>query len=495
MSDTGQFVQQDQDADIWRGLQQFSTLPAWLASIKDTERTLEALSRAIPDFANGFKILNKVRIGHMLFTENYWQNLCTLYIRFPGAPEEKTIDLNGRLFPPEVILVDKPVIEGILGSDEWHAYIPELHLELNSLLPETVLEAFELLTDPVQSRKFLEENIRSASTAYRNLRIQSCKPEIVRYKPGNRCTILYHLGYSADMPVDHYGPPVVVAKTYQKEKGQNAYDSMLALWNALFRSSNSVHVAEPLAYNSEHRVLIQGPVWEEQTLTDLILSAIHTGTPQAVAELNAMMQKTAVGLAELHKSKVEIGRMVTWEEEIEQVQGQVKQLSAVFPQLLPAAEPFLKRLKKLEAEIPPDPFVPSHGTFRPSQVLLYKGEISFIDFDSFCQSEPSRDLSLFLSTIMSIGLTLSPFDKGKDPNQTIAEEANWEARFSLISSICKQFLDVYEQYQPVSLQRVALWEALNLFYYVLSGWMKVKIKGNEIEYLVKTLDHFIKNKF
>ena len=264
MSDTGQFVQQDQDADIWRGLQQFSTLPAWLASIKDTERTLEALSRAIPDFANGFKILNKVRIGHMLFTENYWQNLCTLYIRFPGAPEEKTIDLIGRLFPPEVILVDKPVIEGILGSDEWHAYIPELHLELNSLLPETVLEAFELLTDPVQSRKFLEENIRSASTAYRNLRIQSCKPEIVRYKPGNRCTILYHLEYSADMPVDHYGTSGGGCQNLsKKKKGQNAYDSMLALWNTLFRSSISVHVAEPLAYNSEHRVLIQGPVWEE----------------------------------------------------------------------------------------------------------------------------------------------------------------------------------------------------------------------------------------
>ena len=58
------------------------------------------------------------------------------------------------------------------------------------------------------------------------------------------------------------------------------------------------------------------------------------------------MQKTAVGLAELHKSKVEIGRMVTWEEEIEQVQGQVKQLSAVFPQLLPAAETLLRKAEK-----------------------------------------------------------------------------------------------------------------------------------------------------
>jgi hypothetical protein len=90
---------------------------------------------------------------------------------------------------------------------------------------------------------------------------------------------------------------------------------------------------------------------------------------------------------------------------------------------------------------------------------------------------------------MILGLTLSSFDKGKSSSQTLADRADWEARFEQVSSICEQFLDAYEQFQPVSRQRVALWQALDLFHYVLSGWMKVKV--GEISLIVKLLDRFL----
>lgn len=96
---------------------------------------------------------------------------------------------------------------------------------------------------------------------------------------------------------------------------------------------------------------------------------------------------------------------------------------------------------------------------------------------------------MFSSSIMTLGLTLSSFDEGKSSDQTIANPAKWEARFEQVSSICEQFLDAYQQFQPVSRQRVALWQALNLFYYVLSGWMKVKV--SETSFLVKLLDRFL----
>jgi aminoglycoside phosphotransferase (APT) family kinase protein len=209
--------------------------------------------------------------------------------------------------------------------------------------------------------------------------------------------------------------------------------------------------------------------------------------------LNEILRKTAVGLAELHRSNVNIGQPVTWADELAEVQEQVRQLAAVFPHLKPAADLFLERLCQLEAETPAGPLVPSHGTFRPAQVLLYKGEISFIDFDSFCQSEPARDLAFFLSTLRMIGLTPSSFDHGKDPAQTIANEATWQARFAFLSSICDRFLEVYEQHHPVSRQRVALWEALNLFYTAMRGWAKVKV--DETAYLVKLLDNFSRRLF
>jgi Ser/Thr protein kinase RdoA (MazF antagonist) len=190
------------------------------------------------------------------------------------------------------------------------------------------------------------------------------------------------------------------------------------------------------------------------------------------------MQKTAKGLAELHRSGVKSGETVTWEDEFEEVQSQVMQISEVFPNLSEAAGSFLERIGQLEAAVARDPLVPSHGTFRPVQVLLNKDEVSFIDFDSFCQSEPARDLSMFLASIMTLGLTDSS-----------SNAVDWEARFEHVSSICEQFLDAYQQFQPVSPQRVALWQALDLFHYVLSGWMKVKV--DEISFLVRLLDRFL----
>jgi Ser/Thr protein kinase RdoA (MazF antagonist) len=201
------------------------------------------------------------------------------------------------------------------------------------------------------------------------------------------------------------------------------------------------------------------------------------------------MKKTAMGLADLHRSGVTVGQPFTWEDEMAEVQAQMTQLSAVFPNLSPGAAPFLERIRQLEAAARLDPFVPSHGTFRPVQVLLNKDEISFIDFDSFCQSEPARDVSMFLSSLLILGLTLSSFDENKPSDQTIANPAHWDARFEQVSSICEQFLDTYRQFQPVSPQRVALWQALDLFHYVLSGWMKVKV--DEVAGLVKLLERFL----
>jgi hypothetical protein len=483
MSDISRFVHQEPNAGISTGLQQFSELPGWLASIKDHDHICEVLARDIPEIANGSVILKKCKIGHMLLKQGAWQNRCTLKVGVPDEPGERTVEFSGLLFPPGFLSIDQAVVEGVFGAEAWHAIFPELNLELRTQEPETELESVGLLTDPDRSREFLERSLRGASPAYRSLHIQSCKPEIIRYKPGNRCTILYQLEYAPDMPVEAYRPAIVVAKIDHQEKGRNAYESMKALWNASFGSGNSVRIAEPLAYDPDLRVFIQGPVWEEQTLADLFLTALDQGTPEAIEALNETMQKTAMGLADLHRSGVEIGQKFTWEEEIAEVQSQVIQLSAIFPNLSSGAAPFLERIGRLEAAALRDPLVPSHGTFRPVQVLLNKGEVSFIDFDSFCQSEPARDLSMFLASMMTLGLTVSSSD------QTTSNVADWEARFEQVFSICEQFLEAYQHFQPVSRQRVALWQALDLFHYVLSGWMKVKV--DEASFLVKLLERFL----
>ncbi|HYU18056.1 MAG TPA: phosphotransferase [Chloroflexota bacterium] len=41
------------------------------------------------------------------------------------------------------------------------------------------------------------------------------------------------------------------------------------------------------------------------------------------------------------------------------------------------------------------PWVPSHGDFRWDQFLEWRGRFSIIDFELFCQAEPSFDLGYF----------------------------------------------------------------------------------------------------
>jgi len=100
---------------------------------------------------------------------------------------------------------------------------------------------------------------------------------------------------------------------------------------------------------SEIRIL--AIIREEKTLKIFTTVAFRARTPEAIEGLNQVMQKTAAG---------------------------------------PAAELLLDRLEQLARAYPPDPLVPSHSSFRPAQALLYKDQIGFIDFDSFCQSEPAN---------------------------------------------------------------------------------------------------------
>ena len=104
-------------------------------------------------------------------------------------------------------------------------------------------------------------------------------------------------------------------------------------------------------------------------------------TPEAIEELNQVMRKTAAGLAELHKSNVALGQVWDWEDEMSEVRERIERLSTAYPDIAQAADPLLDRLNQFAADCPPDPLVPTHGSFRPAQVLLYRDEIGFIDFE------------------------------------------------------------------------------------------------------------------
>lgn len=491
MTETGMLFDQEQDSVIWNGLRTFSQLPDWLIAARDPDRVCARLSQIVPEFKQGNLLLQKCDVGHIRFKAEHWTGLYHLTISTPGEETSQTVVLEGAIYPPGILPDEEPQVEGTFGREGWRTVIPDLNLKLKSQEAETVLASLEFLTDPEESRHFLMRNIQADSPAYRDLLIQASNPKVVRYKPGSRCTVLYHLEYPQNTSSERHWPELVVAKIYRGEKGKNAFDSMRAMWNSPLGSSGTVQIAEPLAYNEQERVLIQGPIREEKTLKSFMVGAFRDGKPEVIEALTQVMQKTAVGLAELHQSNVQLGQTWDWEDEFSEVRERIERLSVAHPDLAQAANPLLDRIKQLADDSPPDPLVPSHGSFRPAQVLLYKDQLGFIDFDSFCQSEPANDLALFLSAVMSIGMTNSDFDEVRDTGSTMDEETR-NARFELAMSLSENFLDEYAKHHPVSRQRVALWQTLDIFMLVLHGWIKVKV--GELSDILYLLEQFLQSK-
>lgn len=481
--------QETQGAEIASGLRQLATLPGWLKAALQSEQAIDGLMRHVPEFASGRLILHGCKIKRLLLndTSGRWVGTYNLTVEQPGSGQKQVVALLGTLTAPGLRAptgAEEPIAQYPFGANQWRCYLPELGLELEMQPPDTVLPALPHLTDPEEARVLLERSIAAGAPAYHDLRIQTCTPEILSYKPGSRCTIRYHLAYPAEQAAGRGWPATVIAKTYRKgSKGQNAYDGMLALWRSPLATGEVVTIAEPLAYIPEMKALIQGPIPGERTLEDLLKSALRAYTPETIEELYHFMRKTAAGLAAFHQSGARHGETVTLEGRFPEIGELMERLAVPVPELAGAVTPLLARLETFAAAHPAGPTVPTHGTFNPEQVLIDGGAIGFIDFDDFCMAEPAMDVGLFCAAIKDTGLNVGDagFFKSRDARL---------ARLTQLDAICEVFLSHYEALAPLSRQRVALWEAWSYVRDVLHYW--IKVKPAEPDNALLTLEHHLR---
>jgi Ser/Thr protein kinase RdoA (MazF antagonist) len=445
----------------------FATLPDWLIAVVQPGTVRAALVQSIPELASGQRTLLQCEVGRVRMKKDRWTGIYRLTLATQEGGE-RHVQLQGTLFPPGKPAPELAAPEQELGTEGWRCFVPSLRLLLEAHPEEAALPALAVLTDPAQAAPILERSIRAASPQYRELQVERCAPRVVRYKPGSRCTILYDMAYAGGA-----GPSPVVAKVYKGGKGKNANAGMRALWDSPLGASAAVRIAEPLGYLPELSTALQGPVREELLLKDLVRSALRAGTPEALAELDDVMRRTAAALAAIHRSGADYGEPETWEQAEGEVRETVEQLGAVFPELQAAAAPILNRLQALATTAPADPPAPAHGSFRPAQVLIAGQELAFIDFDSICQAEPAMDLALFLSATRNVGLS-EPHEEESSEDDAALDPQTREALLDQLDGICEAFLAEYERHAPVSRERVALWETLDMLELVLTCWTKIK---------------------
>lgn len=462
--------------------QESPAVPTWLTDGTTPAVVCDRLRRQVPDFVSGELTLVSCEVKRLRLGDGQecWHGIYRLNIKRPAESEAQTVELNGRLIPP---YLPEPAESGDcfpFGDEAWSCYISELRLELSTRSRDVQLAALPQLTDPEAAGAFLEDAMRSSlGDANGDVRIRGCRPKVMRYKPGSRCTVLYHLDYEATPVEAQAWPSVVVAKTYRGEKGKNAYDGMKALWASPLGASSTVAIAEPLAYLPASNVLVQGPIAQEMTLKELIRDALQKSDDGAIGpemvELLGHIRKTAAGLAELHRCGVRTGDAYTWEDELADLCQTRAKLATPLPQFNNWHQALLERLEQQAADHPADALMPAHQSFRPAQVLIADGEIGFIDFDGFCQAEPAMDLALFMTTVKNITVNKPASEKGEGGKATMAPDPE-ARRIRLMQAdfLNQAFLTEYEKHAPVSRTRIALWEALQLMSLELGSWKKLK---------------------
>ncbi len=252
-------------------------------------------------------------------------------------------------------------------------------------------------------------------------RLVRASAEPVRYKPGNRCVIRYHL--YLEQPGNEAGSKqntlTVFGKVYNDTEQardiqslqQQLYEEqkqtgdvpllpqplgMIALLGLTFNEAVQVSDAESRSRDQDDRWSIlrtgiqalqpQVTVGRGGTITQIItpeeelrlaaqaLARLHTNCvrptakgPRTGAKEARRAQERALLLAEHN-------------------QAQSEHIRACVQQLASGLE-----------RVQPDCYRPAHGGFKASQLLFHSHRVSVVDFDGFCLADPALDVGYFLA--------------------------------------------------------------------------------------------------
>lgn len=453
------------EADV--ALEPFGTLPEWLAAVMRPERLTASLRRHLAELDGAGSRLLDAETDQLRAKGDRWLVRCVLQLAGPEDVPSREVALVGELSPPgrEPSAPPRPDGGTAPGDPGWATWLPDLRLALRSEEGDVALPPLGDLVDPTASARLIEEMLSEG--AYPAARVATSAPTVARYKPGSRCTIVYDITYD---PPSSRLPNPVIAKVHQGEKGIRSHDAMTALWATALSSGQDILLAEPLAYRPEERIQLQGPVPEDRTLKDLSHEAFESGDPGLLGQLRVELTATAKALAALHTSGAVLQEEVTFTRESLAARALVDELSASVPELRDWAEPTLTLLETGAEVAAADPAVSSHNSFSTAQVLLGPGRPAFIDFDSAAMGEPAMDLGRFRAGLRCVGVpALAKRAEGY-------REDLVAARLTLLDEICDQFLADYQQWAPVTAERVVLWEVLDLFVSLLHTWTKGRIE-------------------
>jgi hypothetical protein len=453
----------------------------WFERAVRPEHVAEELRGRVPELVEDPQRLAGVRMIRLRSAEDEGHWTATYLLDLPG----RTIAAQGLLVPPGS---DPPAAAAAeaprapFAGDGWSCWLPDSRVLLQTRTADESIPGLAAMTDPRSACEVFGTLLRSAESGGPFSAPADVTTTVAAYKPGVRVTMICDLGYAVEPAqsgspgaVDPAGPPTVVVKATAGAESLALHEVQRALWDSPLATDQRVRIARPLGHVPELGMAVQAHLEHDRTLKDLLAESFsgaepgrtHHAQPHQVQGPTEALRATAAALAALHTSRVRHGRLVSFEDELATTRRKHDDLAAVVPWLSHHTAGILDRLAAAATHSDPQPPAPSHGSFRTAQVLLLDGGgIGLIDLDKLRQAEPAADVGPFLAKLRHTAV-----NKGTDSG-ALPDEATMAERSARVDALRAAFLAAYEEQAPLSRERAAVWEGLELVSLVLGSAKK-----------------------
>ena len=270
--------------------------------------------------------------------------------------------------------------------------------------------------------------------------------EPVRYLAGRRATLRLTV-LARDAATGRAEERRFYVKVYNDEEGEQTHQVLQELWDKANAGDVGFTVGRPIAYLSERRTLIQ----EESPGVSLqeILLREEDATP--------VVRKAAKALAALHLGHMTTPRRHRLQDEAAALERKGKLLQQACPHLGSEIE---ETVGAIVAGLEEVPLAPTHGDLRPKHIFLDGDQIGLIDFDSFAESDPVRDVSRLLALLANTTLTWRP----------LPQESAWQAARAFAEEYFAHVPESWRVRLPLHYAGAVLKLATGVLWSQVPGW-------------------------